>query len=346
MPEDEDLDDNTHDEEVKKTLIEEYLTIPKLEEIRKIFEANNFRIKATDFKLKVLSKFNIQLPQEEIENALIKISLNKDGFITWSEFISYLCLELDSKRQDDTKFSIDDPIVDDPIFQPSKHRSAIIKMTFCPSVLVDGTIDYDDGKYVSMSKDGVVNFWSMDLKLLRSYRDKSLTLNIRGTWVMNFICLPDLNIIVTSSTERELRFYDTTTKRFNLILVIVLVPFAVNHMFYHFSTKNKGDNLLICGDLGGNVRVMEFPKDDKGPFKQKVGVDMIMIKWENVVKGKLPRMKAYNVLNIHGDWVREVAYYKLLGSIVSCSSSQNAMYIGDHHGIKNDYVFLLKRGDE
>lgn len=344
MPDDDDLYDETNDEEAEKTLIAEFLNIPKLEEIRKIFEANNFRIKATDFKLKVLSKFQINLPEEEIENAIIKISLNKDGFITWSELISYLCLELDSKRQDDVKFSIDDPIVSDPVFHPSKHRSTIINIGFCPSVLVDGTIDYDDGKYVTMSKDGVINFWSLDLKLLRSYRDKSLTLNLRGTWVMNFVCMPDLNVIVTSSTERELRFYDTTTKKFNLILVIVLMPFAVNHMFYHFSTKKNEDNLLVCGDLGGSVRVMEFPKDDKGPFKQKVGVDMNMITWENVVKGKLPRMKAYNILDAHGDWVRQVAYYKLLGTIVSCSSSQNAMHIGDYRGIKNNYVFFLKRG--
>lgn len=348
MPEEDDdihdYDENTESTS-SKTQIEEYLTIQKLEEIRKVFEAHNFKLKINDFKLKVLQKFNIDLSESAIETILIKINLSKDECITWSEFISYLCLELDSKRQDDSKFSIDNPIIDHPMFVPSKHRNALVHITYCPSVLINGDIDYDDGKYISMSKDGVINFWSADLRHLRSFKDKSLTLNIRGTWVMNFVCLPDMNILVTSSTERELRFYDTTAKRFTLIMVIYLMPFCVNHMYYQYWEKSKEDhNMLICGDLGGNVRVMEFPKEDKGPFKLQVGVDPVVIKWDKVAKGKLPKMKAYNILDIHGDWVREVAYYKLLGSIVSCSSSSNAMHIGDHRGFRTSYTFVLKRG--
>lgn len=346
MPEEEDLEEHEDEKSITtKTLIEEYLTIQKLEEIHNIFEANNFKLKINDFKFKVLQKYNIDLPENAIDTILIKVNTSKDDCITWSEFISYLCLELDSKRQDDSKFSIDNPVIDHPVFVPSRHRNAIVHITYCPSVLINGSIDYDDGKYISMSKDGLINFWSADLKHLRTFKDKSLMLNIRGTWVMNFVCLPDLNILVTSSTERELRFYDTTCKRFTLILVIYLMPFCVNHMYYQFWENGKeDDNLLICGDLGGNVRIMEFPKEDRGPFKQQVGVDPVTIKWEKVVKGKLPRMKTYSILDAHGDWVREVAYYKLLGSIVSCSSSNSAMHIGDHRGFRTSYTFFLKRG--
>lgn len=269
----------------------------------------------------------------------------KSDHISWDEFVTYLILELENKSRDTVKsVSIENPIVDEPRIINSGHRSSIIHIAFSPSVRLNGTIDHDDGKYISMSKDGFINFWSLDLKLLRSYRDKSLYASTRGTWVVNFACLPDVNVLVTSSTERELRFYDTTSKRFNLIIVFVSMPFCVNHMFYHFSENLKEESILVCGDLGGSIRVIQFSKEDKGPFKQKIGVDFLVLKWDHIMRGKLPGMKAFNILDVHTDWVRQVSYYKLLGSIVSCSTSQNAMFVGDHHGSKTSYNFFLKRG--
>ncbi|KAL0276638.1 UNVERIFIED_CONTAM: hypothetical protein PYX00_004168 [Menopon gallinae] len=287
----------------------------------------------------------MELTDEEFESLYTKLDCYKTDHINWDGFISFLMLELDTKMTDSTNsVAIEPPIVDDPIIIKSHHRSTITHFGLAPSVRLDGTIDYDDGKYVSMSKDGFVNLWTLDLKHLRSFRDKSLYNTLRTTWVTNFACLPDLNILVTSSTERELRFYDTTCKRFNLILVFVVMPFCVYNMHYHFTDNIKDESILICGDLGGNVRVFQFPKEDRGPFKRNIGVDVVVLKYEQVVKGKLKHMKAYNILNIHTDWVKEVSYYKLLGSFVSCSSSPNAMYIGDHHGFKNSYTFVLKRG--
>lgn len=293
----------------------------------------------------MLAKFKIEISDEEYDTLFTRIDFSKNDHVSWDEFVTYLVLELESKSRDVTKsVSIENPIVEDPRIINSGHRSSIIQIAFSPSVRLNGTVDHDDGKYISMSKDGYINFWSMDLKLLRTYRDKSLYASTRGTWVVNFACLPDVNILVTSSTERELRFYDTTSKRFNLIIVFVSMPYCVNHMFYHFSENIKEESIIVCGDLGGNIRVIQFSKEDKGPFKQKIGVDTLVLKWDAVVKGKLPGMKAYNILNVHTDWVRQVSYYKLLGSIVSCSTSPNAMFVGDFHGARTSYMFFLKRG--
>ena len=43
---------------------------------------------------------------------------------------------------------------------------------------------------------------------------------IHTTWVTDMVCMPDVNIIVTSSTERDLRFYDCTARTFILKLII------------------------------------------------------------------------------------------------------------------------------
>lgn len=306
-----------------------------------------FRIgfKKNEFRSKVLSKFNINISDEEYDLLFTRLDFSKNDHVSWDEFVTYLILELERKCSDATKsVSIENPIVDNPRIINSGHRSAIIHIAFSPSVRLNGTIDYDDGKYISMSKDGYVNFWSLDLKLLRTYRDKSLYPSVRGTWVVNFVCLPDVNVLVTSSTEREIRFYDTTSKRFNLIIVFVSMPFCVNHMYYHFSENVKEESILVLGDVGGSIRVCQFSKEDKGPFKQKIGVETLVLKWDAVLKGKLQGMKAYDILDVHTDWIRQVSYYKMLGSIVSCSNSWNAMYVGDHHGTKTSYMFFLKRG--
>lgn len=41
------------------------------------------------------------------------------------------------------------------------------------------------------------------------------------------VCMPDVNIVVTSSTERDLRFYDCTAKTFTLKIVITSWEYMV-----------------------------------------------------------------------------------------------------------------------
>lgn len=42
------------------------------------------------------------------------------------------------------------------------------------------------------------------------------------------VCMPDVNIIVTSSTERDLRFYDCSAKTFTLKIVITSWEYMVS----------------------------------------------------------------------------------------------------------------------
>lgn len=51
---------------------------------------------------------------------------------------------------------------------------------------------------------------------------------MRTTWVTDMVCMPDVNIIVTSSTERDLRFYDCTAKTFTLKIVITSWEYMVS----------------------------------------------------------------------------------------------------------------------
>lgn len=63
------------------------------------------------------------------------------------------------------------------------------------------------------------------------------TLKVRTTWVTDLVSLPDVNIVVTSSTERDLRFYDTTAKTFTLKIVITSWEYMASHSLLNNLTE-------------------------------------------------------------------------------------------------------------
>lgn len=50
----------------------------------------------------------------------------------------------------------------------------------------------------------------------------SVLLKVRPTWVTDLVCMPDVNMMCTSSTERELRFYDTRAGKWELRVLVSL----------------------------------------------------------------------------------------------------------------------------
>lgn len=97
---------------------------------------------------------------------------------------------------------------------------------------------------MTASKDGFINYWSLDLVYERSvqsvtrryFRSPKPSYNfsstdslfstfiayrrVRPTTITDFIAMPDVQIVCTSSTERDLRFYDTVAKKFDLRVMV------------------------------------------------------------------------------------------------------------------------------
>lgn len=42
-------------------------------------------------------------------------------------------------------------------------------------------------------------------------------------------------------------------------------------MYYHFDKDEREDCLLVCGDVGGYVRVLRFSPLMRGPFRNQPG---------------------------------------------------------------------------
>lgn len=49
-------------------------------------------------------------------------------------------------------------------------------------------------------------------------------------------------------------------------------------MYYHFDKDENEKCMLICGDVGGNVRVLLFSPVKRGPFRNEAGRALIQLR--------------------------------------------------------------------
>ncbi|GBP62120.1 WD repeat-containing protein on Y chromosome [Eumeta japonica] len=160
------------------------------------------------------------------------------------------------------------------------------------------------------------------------------------------VCLPDVNIVVTSSTERDLRFYDCTAGTFSLKIVLYSWEYMICTMHYHFHRDIKEKSMLVCGDAGGHIRVLLFSPVFRGPFQNRPGralIELRHIDWQKRPK-LLPEMQLVEIHDAHTDWIRQVSYYASLHCVVSCATSPDALLMTDLAGSKTRNLFRVDKG--
>lgn len=133
-----------------------------------------------------------------------------------------------------------------------------------------------------------------------------IVLKVQSTWILDVICMPDVSIVCTSSTERDLRFYDTSARKFELRVIFSSLEDAVCCLYYKFSRNVLEDSMLIMGDMGGSVRVLTFPPLDRGPFRSQPGIPLFQTRYERVSKGFVPGFHVVELKGLHSNWVRQV----------------------------------------
>lgn len=166
--------------------------------------------------------------------------------------------------------------------------------------------DYTNGRYISAGRDGRVNFWSIEYQQQKSccidnLKDVSL-------WMTDMTCLPNINMLACATTDRNIMFYEFTGSLFEKKYEIVQMPFSPLCMDYWFDFSNQKRAILIIGDDGGNVTVIEFNDVMGGPFGQLQdklrGAPQVI--YRDLLKGKYPTAKTKVHQGIHRDWVNQV----------------------------------------
>lgn len=262
----------------------------------------------------------------------------------WDEFVSYLILGFKDDEVPTEFKDLDPPISKPPRMLKSNHRHPINRILFSPTVKPDRTQNWTEGSYMTSSKDGVINYWSLDLQLERTVQSSCPELKVQQTWVTDMVCLPDVSVVCTSSTERDLRFYDTSARKFELRVMFTSLEYAVCTMYYQYSENIEEESMLIVGDMKGNIRIFFFPPAARGPFKSTPGIPLLNVRYDRVVRGLVTGFRVIEFRNIHTDWVRQISYYHTMHSFVSCSGCEKAsLSIKDFTG-KTNYTYNQPKG--
>ncbi|XP_076646840.1 WD repeat-containing protein WDY [Halictus rubicundus] len=288
---------------------------------------------------------HIAIPDDKFEVLFKKMNRKRDGNVTWDEFISYLLLEFQKKDTALHRQILKLPITDAPQLIKSNHRTPIHKIVFCPEILPDRTGGFQRGCYLTITKEGVINYWSLDLKYERTVQSTSAFLKVQQTLITDMIVMPDVQIVCISSTECDLRFYDSVAKKFDLRVVISSLETAVTCMNYYFSKNIKDDSYIVLGDMSGSIKVISFSSVDRGPFKQDPQRDILFVRYEPVLKASLPGLKVMELKRMHTDWVKQVAYYGSLKAFMSSSRcSVCSLLFSDFTGKRMQYKFKVNMG--
>uniref|UniRef100_A0A2A4JIS4 WD repeat-containing protein on Y chromosome n=1 Tax=Heliothis virescens TaxID=7102 RepID=A0A2A4JIS4_HELVI len=315
--------------------------------LKAIFEsAYRNKLQANEFRTVLRTLLNVEYDDEEFKILFLKINTSRTGEMDWDELVSHLILGYFGNDAENQREALQPPIMGLPVILRSQHRHPISRICFCPDVAKDRSTDPMQGCYVTASRDGMINWWSLDMAVLRTGFSTSPHLKVRTTWVTDMVCMPDVNIIVTSSTERDLRFYDCTAKTFILKIIITSWEYMICTMFYYFDKDDIDQCKLICGDAAGNVRVLLFSARMRGPFRNDAGRALRTLRHVDLQKRPhtLPELRLVDLVHLHPEWVRQVSYYASLHCVVSCATCPDSLLMCDLEGSKTHYMFRVEKG--
>ncbi|RZF48600.1 hypothetical protein LSTR_LSTR009309 [Laodelphax striatellus] len=276
--------------------------------------------------------------EEEFHCFYLKLNFKQTGKADWDEFLTYLMMEFEEKAKTTTKVPelVELPIVTPVKFIKSFHRHPIIRMTYCPTLDTDRKFNYQNGRYLTCSKDGFINYWNLDMVNEKTCYAKlpqsKMAANAR---VLDMVCMPDVNVVGVCSILRDLRFYDTAARKFELRVLVTDITWPITCLNYAFSQNIDEDSKLIMGDTAGSVFIMVFNSRERGPFTQKPGIDVTSMKFEAIVKD----FQMLQFVHIHSDSVCQVQL-NATNTFFSCATTPEAsLLLCDVTRVRKPYVF-------
>ncbi|XP_044001681.1 WD repeat-containing protein on Y chromosome [Aphidius gifuensis] len=148
----------------------------------------------------------MSITKEDFHVLFKRMDSMRDKKISWDEFLSYLLLEYrigKIKSQKIERFEL--PLTQSPEIKNSKHHSVICRIVFCPEILLSKNrkTSFNSGCYLTASRDGTINYWSLDFVYQRSVKPINPNLHSQPTIITDLIAMPDVQIICTSSADNS-----------------------------------------------------------------------------------------------------------------------------------------------
>ncbi|MGH0143151.1 UNVERIFIED_CONTAM: hypothetical protein FKN15_034535 [Acipenser sinensis] len=290
-----------------------------------------------------MKKIMGEVDDEDLDIIFMKVDTNCDGSVDWDEYLNYMLLEYrekDSLHRQNRPFFFPKPLKLIPVaypFYPIHTRQAEKKedKTGLPKALTQL------GLYMSISRDGFLNYWSERFKLIR-------TVHI---WVTDMVCMPNMNMLAVSSTDRDIEFFDISASKCDRLFSLTGLDNYIIVMNYWTDGK-KG--VFSIGDARGNIVVLtsldvvRYGLFSMPGFSTTSG-GSCRIPIQSVFKNTSSIYCCYKVNSLLNDWCRKIQFIPELNAVVTCSAcDQTAMVLttlphANKSRIQNS-TFFLKKG--
>ena len=229
----------------------------------------------------------------------------------------------------------------------------MIKIIFQPNIVKHHTLfslvdDNIMARYMTVTKGGMLNIWSIELKHLRAYRIDPPKVNLKklGVWVTDTVYMANLNMLAVSLTAGTIIFYDLAANCFNPVLTLTDMDICVTCMDYWFNPEDSSQAMLIWGDARGTVATLDFDGCPSICFFQSSSNKNFktLVSFKELMLGTTCGVKAYKLPHIHEDFVLKIKYFPQINFFMSCCRQRNtALYMADVQG-KRKTIFKVSKG--
>lgn len=328
----------------------ELLTEESLSELLSLFHAEKCsrgRMKMADFMELMGGMMKVSPLDERLSALCRKVDIENDGYVTENKLMSYLLLQLREREAFRTVKPL--PFQDLPDFKHNLYSKQ------CPCRLLHL---FPPSRYLSISRDGIITTWSSSLQLLRGTvmddkatmidRNDLLRMKRTNLWVTDATVLLAQNILIISTTSRELNFYDVSSTVYKFLYRLCDLPAVPLCIVSHVNDDNSA--LMLYGDTKGNVTVFHFLYPSIALFAVNAqdnpsASDKIHL----ILYSRLPNHSQFVqvtvVAKVHQEWIQRIMYLPQNHSIITCSiASQNSLVMRDIDGRRKSYIFNLMKG--
>ncbi|KAG5281841.1 hypothetical protein AALO_G00049380 [Alosa alosa] len=310
-----------------------------------------------------MKKIMGKVEDEDVDIIFMKVDTNCDGSVDWDEYLNYMLLEYrekDSLQKQNRPLYFPKPLKVVPV----AHCEPIVRIQFHPFQSLQADKKGGNapktrmqlGRYLTVSRDGILNYWSERFKLTRTInldqlKHTQLTSHPQQIWVTDMICLSNLNLLALATTGRDVEFFDISANKCDLVFSLTGLEGYVAVMDY-WSDGTKG--VFCAGDVDGAIsvfishNVVQNGLFNSGAIKSIKPGGRTRLAVPALFKNTSNYYLCFKV-TLHNTWCHQIRFLPELNAVATCcTSDQTAMVLTSiphsHKAKVNNSAFQLRKG--
>ncbi|XP_012370105.2 EF-hand calcium-binding domain-containing protein 8 [Octodon degus] len=297
-----------------------------LAEMEKMFEEGIGSTTAMDLEtfIRTMKTILSNVSEEVLESVFLKVDSDGNGFVTWPKYMDYVMHEFQGQEemrrsQYRLRFHLPMRIV------PLRHGCEVVKVEFLIQRFKKIRC------FLTVTKDGVLQFWSESFLLIRSFRlSHTQQHHNQQMWVIDLVSLHNLNLIAVSSTELKIEFFDISNYKCVRAFTFTELDNCILVMNY-WSDYHKG--VFCLGDTNGNVIIFTSENVANGLFNPRVlprtskWDSWVSVSMQKLLNEKSILYRSYWLPALHPNWCQQVKFVPQMNMVVSCSAVEKSSMV-------------------